>query len=155
MFLPVLWVAAWGLEELMALFSKSASPLREAIGKILTYGGRWLFLAAELAVAVIATVLSMKSVTVTDKFRSDHSAFFQTTAQVQAGVLIAFAATKWSRAARPAALAAVLLGAIALVAGVAGTSPLLPRALHDWAFGLSIGGGAGSVVALVFVSWSW
>ena len=100
----------------------------------------------------------MASVRVDASFLSEHSAFFQTIAQVQAGVLVAFALTQFgeddaARGVRPPVIVAVVLGAIALAAGVAGTTPLLPRWLQRWAFGVAMGGGAGSLVSLAYVSW--
>jgi hypothetical protein len=161
-FLGAVPVALSLLERIpMPRFSNSTRTFREGrmiVRKFLGFQNRWRLFAAQLIVTIPIAIATIAFTHVNNTFRTDNSALFQTIAQVQATVLVAFALAQFgdedaARAVRPPVILAVLLGAVALCAGVAGTAASLPMSLERWAFGLSIAGGAGSLVTLAYVSW--
>jgi hypothetical protein len=124
----------------------------------LAFEGRWRLLAAQIVVAGASTAYVVLNDPVGPEFLRDHSGFFQTAAQVQAGIIVAFALTQYgddvaARAVRPAVALAVLLGSLGLLSSVAGTTPLLPDDLVLVVFAVAIAGGTSSLLSLVLVSW--
>jgi hypothetical protein len=127
----------------------------------LSYRNRWVILVPTvlaLPVGYLLAAFVIPEAAGEPEFYAEFNSFFQTSAQVIAGLLVViavetrFASREARIAIREARVIAVVWTIVAEIAALAALSPTLPASLDRPVFRLVVGGGASGLIAIILVA---